>query len=237
MTRGQHLYVRGSLGRVPFEHHGIDMGDGTIVHLSPEGGPRLTFRDHTNRFQVRRTTIEQFAEGRPVEIRHHTLALDPEVIAKNAECRIGISGYSLLGGNCEHFATLCATGVASSHQVEMGTATVSAVASAATKAFWVATARTGTRIVVKGAVKGAVKLHPAALLADGIEIATLAVGCRKGLSAPDAKRFARISGNLTALGVGFVLAGPGGAMVSLAAHTSSTSVAQRICTSVSRLFH
>lgn len=233
MTRGQHLYVRGSIGGVPYEHHGIDMGDGTVVHLSPEGGARVTLRDSSSRFQVRRTSLEQFAEGRPVEIRYHRQALDPEVIARNAESRIGFSGYSLLGGNCEHFATLCAAGVASSQQVEMGTATVSAVASAATKAFWVATARTGTQI----ALKGAVKLHPAAILADGIEIAALAVGCRTGLCPPDAKRFARISGNLTALGVGFALAGPGGAMVSLAAHTSSTAVAQRVCSSLGRLFH
>lgn len=230
MARGQHIFVRGFLRGVPFEHHGIDMGDGTVVHLSPEGGARVALRDSTNRFRVRRTTIEQFSEGRPIQVRKYASCLDPEVIASNAEARIGQTGYSLLEGNCEHFATLCATGQALSDQVEMAAATVSSVASAATKAFWVSTARAGTQV----ALKGAVKLHPATMIADGIEIAALAIGCRKGLRAPEAKRVARLSGNLTALGVGFALAGPGGAMVSLAAHSSSTAVANRICSRICR---
>lgn len=228
MARGQHVYVVGSVGGIRFEHHGIDMGDGTVVHLCPEGGTRVTLRDSTNRFQVRRTSEDQFSEGRPIKICQHDNALEPEIVANNAESRIGDSGYSLLGGNCEHFATLCATGVAASKQVEMGTATASVMASAATKAFWVATAKAGTQL----ALKNAVKIHPAAMLADGIELAALAIGCHQGLKATKAKRYAGLSGNLTAAGIGFLLAGPGGAAVFLATHTGSKGVANHLCQKV-----
>ena len=146
-------------------------------------------------------------------------------MAAAAESQVGLVGYHLLSGNCEHFATLCATGRSASQQVDMGVAAASSVASAATKTCWALTARWGGRAVIRGASK----FHPAALLADGVELVTLAVGCRRGLSAPVAKRLARLSGGLTALGVGAVLGGPAGAMAGLATHASATACADRLC--------
>jgi hypothetical protein len=44
MSRGEHIYVDGWCAGIPFQHHGIDMGDGTVVHLAPEAGARVTLR-------------------------------------------------------------------------------------------------------------------------------------------------------------------------------------------------
>lgn len=236
MARGEHLVVEGSFSGVPFEHHGIDMGDGTVVHLAPAQGARVTLKDSTDRFAVRRVSFAEFADGRPVRVRQHEKGRAPETVAASAEAMLGTTGYCLFSNNCEHFAMLCATGRSESLQIEMSTATVATLTSAATKTFWTLTGRAGTQIALRGSVRGAVKLHPAALMADGVELAVLVAGCRKGMSVDRSKRVARFSGNMAAIGVGALIGGPVGAAVGLATHTGSRVVADQICNSVRRLF-
>ena len=113
----------------------------------------------------------------------------------------------------------------------MGQATLAAVASASTKAFWLATGRMGTRM----AVRGAVKLHPATLVADVVEMVTLAVGCQQGLHPVSAKSLARPSGNIAAVGLGALIGGPVGAGVFLAHHATSTRLADTICQTARRI--
>jgi lecithin:retinol acyltransferase len=59
-----------------------------------------------------------FARGRPTRVvgRGATDA-DRALAVQRALSRVGERGYSLIGGNCEHFTTWCATGVAASQQV------------------------------------------------------------------------------------------------------------------------
>jgi hypothetical protein len=59
-----------------------------------------------------------FARGRPTRVvgRGATDA-DRALAVQRTLSRVGERGYSLIGGNCEHFATWCATGVAASQQV------------------------------------------------------------------------------------------------------------------------
>ncbi len=231
MARGDHLFVEGRLRGIPFQHHGIDVGDGTVIHLAPSDGARVTLRDNTDRFSVRQVTMEEFAEGREVKVRHHADARDADSIVAAAEAMLGNNGYSLLEGNCEHFATLCATGTWSSHQIEMSHATLTTVASMATKATWLLTAK----LSVQAAVRAVAKIHPAALLADGIELLALSISCRKGLSAKKAKQVARFSGNVAAVGIGVVLGGPAGAAIGLATHESSRAIADKICIVIRKL--
>lgn len=231
MAKGDHIYIKGNYGAIPFQHHGIDMGDGTVVHLAPSNGPRVTLRDDSARFTVRRDSLDEFCQGQqPIQIKHDC-SLPAEQIAETAVNYIGKSGYSLLDGNCEHFASLCATGRSESHQIEMGQATLIAVGSAVTKAFWSAS----TRLGAKFAVRSATKLHPAALLADGVEIALLATSCRQGMSAERSQKLARVGGSLTAAGVGAVFGGPAGAALCVAAHTSSTAIADGFLRSARKL--
>jgi hypothetical protein len=222
MAKGDHIYINCSAGAVPYQHHGIDMGDGTVIHLAPALGARIALRDSTERFQVRRDTLDAFSDGAEIFVKRHDTCLPADEITRTAEELLGTQGYSLLGGNCEHFAALCATGTAESSQIDAGEATIAAFLSGATKAAWSISARLGS----KYAIKGATKLHPMTLLADGVEIAVLAVGCQKKLSPRRSKMLARIGGTLTAAGVGTLLGGPAGAAVCVASHAGSTALAE-----------
>jgi hypothetical protein len=105
MSRGDHVYVR---RRRHYTHHGIDCGDGTVIHYA---GDRGTLR------RVERTPWESFADGSKVHIRRHRQRLPVEVIVRNAESRLGDGGYHLVTNNCEHFAAWSSTGSAVSSQV------------------------------------------------------------------------------------------------------------------------
>ena len=110
MAAGDHIYVVGTIQGIPFQHHGIDAGDGSVIHLCAGDGARVTLKDSSERFSVRRTSIQEFANGREIFVKQHSDGRNGEQVVKEAEKRIGECGYNLLEGNCEHFATACATG-------------------------------------------------------------------------------------------------------------------------------
>jgi len=105
MARGDHLYVR---RRRRYTHHGIDCGDGSVIHfVRTRGGGR----------RVARTSLEDFAVGSEVRVRTYRRRLPAEETVRNAESRIGRADYHLLRNNCEHLATWCCTGRPTSSQV------------------------------------------------------------------------------------------------------------------------
>ncbi|GAB5405916.1 MAG: hypothetical protein Aurels2KO_41470 [Aureliella sp.] len=223
MAKGDHIFVKCRSGMIPFHHHGIDAGDGTVIHLVGIGGRRVALGDRDD-FCVRRDSMEDFASGEPVHtVTYGDEARSPDQIVASAEGMVGTANYNLLDNNCEHFATHCVTGKGTSPQIERSEATVQAVVSAATKTASVLSAR----VAAKLAIRGAAKLHPAALLADGVEIAVLTSSCNARVSPERSKQLARVSGSLTAAGVGAVVGGPVGAAAFLAAHTTSTAIAER----------
>lgn len=134
MARGDHIYVR--RGR-HYTHHGIDCGDGSAIHYV---GPRGSVR------YVARTPLEKFAAGAPVLVRHHERRLGTEEAIRNAESRLGSSGYSLVRNNCEHFAAWCCTGRARSSQVRRWALT----AQGSVASMVVATQALGTHIALLG---------------------------------------------------------------------------------------
>lgn len=229
--RGRHIFVNSTLHGIPFQHHGIDMGDGTVIHLAPEKGARISIDDKEQNFSVRRDTVEDFSLGKELQVIEHEDALPPEICASAAEEALGQTGYCLLEGNCEHFATLCATGRWESQQIELSEAAVAALTSAATKGIW----SLGTKLGAKALLRSASKVHPAAMLADGVELATLMASCRYGVGAAQSKQLAKVSGRVAAAGIGGLLGGPAGAALGLATHASSGVVADRICTEIKRL--
>lgn len=225
MARGDHIYVEDSVRGIPFQHHGIDVGNGFVIHLAPQDGTRVTLRDHSERFAVRQVTLEEFASGRSIRVRIHRNQLGADAVVAAAESKLGQSGYSLLEGNCEHFATACATGEWVSQQIEMSHGAIACLGSAATKAVW----SVGSKFGLSTILRGATKTHPAILLADGVELIALTVSCKTGLQASSAKQVARVSGSLAAFGIGAIVAGPAGAVVSMAAHEGSRKVADKFC--------
>jgi hypothetical protein len=105
VSRGDHVYVR--RGR-RYTHHGVDCGDGTIIHYV---GGRGSVR------RVARTSLEEFSLGSEVFVRAYRQRLPVEEIMANAESRLGSHGYHLVRNNCEHLATWSSTGSSASSQV------------------------------------------------------------------------------------------------------------------------
>lgn len=102
--RGDHVYVR----RRTYSHHGIDCGDGTVIHYV---GERRSTR------WIERTSWEEFARDDRVRVRAYKARLSVDEIVRNAESRLGAEGYHLVRNNCEHFATWSSTGAPASSQV------------------------------------------------------------------------------------------------------------------------
>ena len=116
MARGERLEVRRWLAgsAIPYWHHGIDMGDGTVVHARPHD-----FRNPFGGGSVVQTSLAEFADGEDVRTTATPAAVfPPEEVARRAAAHVGRDGYCPVVANCEHFATWCATGERRSRQVE-----------------------------------------------------------------------------------------------------------------------
>src|SRR5439155_3167733 len=107
MARGDHVFVR----RLGYTHHGIDTGDGTVIHYTGEVGQK-------ENAAVRETPMGDFAKGCPVLIRAYAKCESPAATAVRARSRLGEASYHLVFSNCEHFATWCKTGHHRSGQVK-----------------------------------------------------------------------------------------------------------------------
>lgn len=90
-----------------FNHHGIDLGDGTVAHYL-EGR------------EILRSPLEEFSRGQPVMPVLYPAdgCSAPGVTLRRAMGRLGEQRYNLLFNNCEHFAHWCKTGRHRSSQVE-----------------------------------------------------------------------------------------------------------------------
>ena len=108
MSRGDHVRVR----RLGYWHHGIDCGDGAVIHYSGE------LFDQKRNAAVQRTPLTEFARGGRVETVFYDEADSPDCVIMRAESRLGESEYRVLINNCEHFARWCKTGRHESRQVK-----------------------------------------------------------------------------------------------------------------------
>lgn len=99
MAKGDHIYVYCT----KFVHHGIDCGDGTVIHYNGQA--------------IIKTTITAFGSGKPCFVKHYGKCDSEDIAIQRAQSRLGESKYSLLFNNCEHFATWCKTGSHESEQV------------------------------------------------------------------------------------------------------------------------
>lgn len=109
MAYGDQLYVIRPFLQLDgvYEHHGIDAGDGTVIHYSKR----------TEEATVRQTSIEEFAQGGLIQRREYATCHIADSAVQRARSRLGEQKYNLLFNNCEHFATWCKTGISSSRQV------------------------------------------------------------------------------------------------------------------------
>lgn len=113
---GDHIRFRFS----NFYHHGLYEGNGYVIHFAGPGMEQLVDPKHVT---VRRDTLEDFANGRNIEIRKYSLRErlaknSPSKILELANARLGEKGYDILYNNCEHFVNLCVFGRAYSTQID-----------------------------------------------------------------------------------------------------------------------
>ncbi|WP_017300835.1 lecithin retinol acyltransferase family protein [Nodosilinea nodulosa] len=109
MAKGEQIYVLRDLGMVPglYQHHGIDGGDGTVIHYSKA----------RQEAEISRTSYDAFSWGNRVYPVRQSLIYTPEIVIERATSRLGERQYDLLQNNCEHFATWCTTGRSESRQL------------------------------------------------------------------------------------------------------------------------
>ncbi|MFO8039345.1 MAG: lecithin retinol acyltransferase family protein [Sodalinema sp.] len=109
MARGDQIYVIRPFFNLEglYEHHGIDCGDGTVIHYSKR----------EDEATVKRTSIGAFTGGKRVYTRQYPAHYIAETTLQRAESRLGEREYNLLFNNCEHFATWCKTGISDSKQI------------------------------------------------------------------------------------------------------------------------
>ncbi|MBP0020261.1 MAG: lecithin retinol acyltransferase family protein [Cyanobacteria bacterium SBLK] len=107
MARGDQIYVPRELfdREGIYQHHGIDCGDGTVIHYRK---PSET---------IERTSLATFARSSPVSIKYYPTSFIADTVVRRAESRLGERRYNLLFNNCEHFATWCKIGTSDSQQV------------------------------------------------------------------------------------------------------------------------
>lgn len=105
---GAHLVTQ----RSGYEHHGIYVGNGRVVHYagfagSLHGGP------------IEETTLESFAKGREIRVRVHAMPkFAGEDAIRRVRSRLGENRYRLLSNNCEHLCTWALFGENRSSQVD-----------------------------------------------------------------------------------------------------------------------
>lgn len=109
MAKGDCIYVYRNLFQIDglYQHHGIDCGDGTVIHYRKPAEI------------IERTSLATFSMGNPVYVAKYSdgFGFVPDVVVERAESRLGEHEYNLLFNNCEHFANWCKTGISQSQQV------------------------------------------------------------------------------------------------------------------------
>lgn len=105
---GAHLET----SRVGYEHHGVYVGNGKVVHYA--GFCRRWRPD-----PVEEVTLFGFSLGHTIRILEHpSCTYSPQEIVDRARSRLGERRYRLLTNNCEHFSNWCVRGLSQSHQAQ-----------------------------------------------------------------------------------------------------------------------
>ncbi|APA88226.1 lecithin retinol acyltransferase family protein [Paraburkholderia sprentiae WSM5005] len=104
---GAHLVTQ----RNGYEHHGIYVGNGRVVHYAG-------FAGSVHRGPVEEVELARFAAGHSLSVRATPSAIYGGTEAvRRARSRLGENRYRLLTNNCEHFCAWCLLGESRSEQV------------------------------------------------------------------------------------------------------------------------
>jgi hypothetical protein len=143
MARGDHIKVH----RPAYWHHGIDIGDQTVIHFTGEISQKADA-------EIKRTSLKEFLDRGKLTVVEYAKCFEPDEVIRRAFSCIGDREYNLLLNNCEHFACWCKTGNFRSEQARDTTTTVGASAGIGTAAMGSISAVTAVR-VASGVTGGA----------------------------------------------------------------------------------
>ena len=208
MARGDHFFVWRHRNGVPFQHHGIDIGDGTVVHFT-DGAGGVAGPGVSEAFKIQQTSHATVTRGGRdrVHVIRYRRRLAPDTVASRALSQVGRQGYHLIFDNCEHFACWCVTDKDESRQVD---AACERLSSAGMKAIAIGSASIASKVGTRHLIRG---FSPWMLVADAAQWLTEASGHHVGLHDPDRrKKASRAVGMATAVGVG-ACGGPVGVAV------------------------
>ncbi|MCS7168588.1 MAG: lecithin retinol acyltransferase family protein [Gemmatales bacterium] len=211
MAKGDHLVVPYGL----YTHHGIDIGDGTVVTLSKE------------RNGVVRIPFSEFSDGRTVFVREYDKCYRPNTVVSRALRCVGRKGYHLLYRNCEHFATWCKTGRFESPQVRTVMRRLVAVKTKLTvKTATKVLAKNTSKLIVKQAARVAT---PSLIAADVVQLGVEIAACNSGIHPSRAALLGRGAGLITSVGIGAAVGGLPGAIVAGAVWAIGELFGELIC--------
>ncbi len=191
MAKGDHLSVSHQL----YTHHGIDMGDGHVVHY----GRGLS--DIQNA-EIEIVTLEVFSDDQSVSIVHSAVEFSRAEIVERALSRLGEKCYDVFDNNCEHFANWCRSGNEVSAQ------------SATTKTILRQSAAIASKPLARKLVRSVAirkSLTAPLIIADVIQAGIEIVAIKNGKSGEESERLGQRAGAATSVGIGLVSGGPIGA--------------------------
>lgn len=230
-------------GLVPFRHFGIDMGDGTVIHLATlpkdssssemvstmysQAASSSNNSEPSQTMMVQRVDWEIFSEGKPVRIERVQDSLPPEEVLRNAENALGQTYYNLAFGNCEHVARKWKTGKHESYQSERLIRGVVRFGLAGLAA----SANQTLRSVAFSGVPGTAVSRVAGVASVVAEVArhsAYAVSRKADLEHTKAEKIGRGTGVLSAAIAGLLTRGPAGCISATALYLTIDAMSQRI---------
>jgi hypothetical protein len=103
MAKGDHIYVQ----YPGLTHHGIDCGDGSVIHYEGKHKGGIICRISKN----------AFASGNKIKVKEYGKCYSDDLVVRRAEGRLSEKKYQIFSNNCEHFVYWCKTGKDKSEQI------------------------------------------------------------------------------------------------------------------------
>ena len=203
------MYELGSHLMVDFrwyQHHGISLGDGRVVHFG-----RGVFDMLNACIEV--VSEDIFSAGKKIKVINSPTEFEPAVIVERALGRVGERGYELFENNCEHFVSWCRSGEMSSRQASVCETMIRQSAAASTRGA------VGRKLIAASFKKVPVALArgtaSAALVADAAQAVTELVATSVGCEQKRSQRIGKRVGFGSSATFGFAMGGPAGAAVTV----------------------
>lgn len=226
MAKGDLLSIPCMWGIIPYRHFGIDIGDGTVVHLATEASEGTSAREGRS-MRVQRVALEGFLDGKRPTIERVSDSLPAQEVVDHALSAVGTTYYHLVIGNCEHFARLCKTGNPASHQADR-------LVRGVMRASLAGLVSASTRIATQTASAGVPQLlfsraaGVSSLVGEAARHSAYIVSRCGGIEHKHAERIGRSTGIATATVIGAVVGGPVGGATSAALYLAIDSLSQSL---------